>query len=95
MAKIKTCKQCGKQFRMIDMEINFYTKQGYPDPENCPPCRQKRRISLCNPEEFFKRNCDRCGKETITTHNPKKKLTVFCDDCFQDYYNHNELVTKG
>jgi CxxC-x17-CxxC domain-containing protein len=57
-------------------------------------CRQKRREALRNPREFFKRPCDNCGKDMITTHDPKKGLTVFCMDCFQDYYNRVDPLTE-
>ena len=87
MAKVKTCVKCQKQFRLIDMELAFYKKQGYPEPKNCPTCRQKRREALRNPREFFKRKCDSCKKDIITTHDPKKKIIVYCQVCFTDYYN--------
>jgi CxxC-x17-CxxC domain-containing protein len=87
MSKVKKCQQCNKQFRLIDMELEFYRKQGYPDPNNCPTCRQKRREALRNPRQFFKKDCDKCGQEMITTHDPKLKRIVYCMECFQDYFN--------
>lgn len=94
MSKIKTCVRCHKEFRMIDMELAFYKKQGYPEPDHCPVCRQKRRETLRNPHEFFRRPCDKCGKEMITTYNPNKNLIVYCVSCFQDYYNRVDPLTE-
>ena len=87
MSKIKNCKKCQKKFRMIDMELSFYQKQGYPEPKYCPMCRQKRREALRNPRQFFHRKCDKCGSDMITTHRPDNGLIVYCIPCFQDYYN--------
>lgn len=87
MSKIKVCKKCSKRFRLIDMELIFYQKQGYPEPEYCPICRQKRREALMNPRYFFKCQCSKCGKDIITTFDPKKKIIVYCLDCYREYYN--------
>ena len=94
MAKTKTCQQCNKEFRLIDMELEFYKKQGYPEPEKCPLCRQKRREALRNPRQFFKRKCDQCGKEIITTYDPKKGDIVYCEKCFSEYYNRVDPLLK-
>lgn len=93
MSQLKICAQCHKKFRLIDMELAIYQKQGYPEPTNCPICRQNRREALRNPREFFKRKCDRCSKEIITTHDPAKKLIVYCMECFSDYYNRIDPLT--
>lgn len=93
--KIKICSQCGKKFRLIEMELKFYQKQGYPIPDKCPTCRQKRREALRNPREFFKRPCDSCGKEIVTTHDPKLGRIVYCEKCFADYYNRTDPLLRG
>lgn len=87
MEKVKSCKKCGKKFRLIEMELKFYKRSGYPEPDNCPNCREKRRQALRNPHQFFKRPCDKCGKEIITTHDPKKSRIVYCEKCFAEYYD--------
>ncbi len=87
MGKVKTCTKCGKRFRLIELELKFYKKQGYPHPEKCPVCRQKRRKALRNPPQFFKRPCDKCGKQIVTTHDPKKGRIVYCERCFSEYYD--------
>lgn len=93
--KIKLCSQCGKKFRLIEMELKFYQKQGYPIPDKCPTCRQKRREDLRNPQQFFKRPCDSCSKEIVTTHDPKLGRTVYCEKCFADYYNRIDPLLRG
>lgn len=95
MAKTKTCKQCNKQFRLIEMELEFYKKHCYPEPEKCPPCRQKRRKALRNPRQFFKRKCDNCGKEIITTHNSHLGRIVYCEKCFAEYYNRVDPLMRS
>jgi len=94
MAKTKSCRQCGKKFRLIDMELAFYKKKGYPEPEKCPTCRQKRREALRNPKQFFKRKCDRCGKKIVTTYDPKKGDVVYCEKCFAEYYEREDPLFR-
>ena len=86
MAKTKTCSQCHKPFRLIKLELEFYKKQAYPEPDKCPACREKRRQALRNPHQFFKRSCDQCGQSIITTHDPKAGRIVYCETCFAQYY---------
>lgn len=95
MAKTKSCQKCSKEFRLVDMELEFYKKQGYPEPEKCPSCRQKRREALRNPRQFFKRKCDKCGKRIITTHDPSLGRIVFCEKCFADYYNRADPLMRS
>lgn len=84
-SKKATCKTCGKEFLMIVPELKFYEKKEMPEPENCPECRQKRRLSLRNERKFFKRNCDKCGKSMISTYRTDSEFIVYCQDCFWKY----------
>ena len=94
MSKQKKCRQCHKQFRLITLELEFYQKQGYPEPDKCPSCRENRRMTLRNPHQFFKRPCDRCKKTIITTHNPSKGRIVYCEVCYASYYDRVDPLEK-
>lgn len=78
----QTCKTCGKQFLIIDQEKEFYKKKNQKWPDYCPQCRQDRRIKLRNERKLYKRNCDKCGKQIITTYTPDSSYVVYCQDCF-------------
>ena len=87
MKNIRTCKKCGKTFKIIKMEKEFLDKHGYPYPENCPKCRHLERQKLRGWRDFYKRPCDHCGKEIITIYPPESGLIVYCESCFNDFYN--------
>lgn len=87
MSNVEICKKCGKKFRIIEMEKEFLDKFGYPYPENCPKCRHKERQKLRGWRDFYKRRCDRCGKEMVTIYPPESGLIVYCEQCFNDFYN--------
>ena len=84
---LKTCKKCGKNFKIIKMEKEFLDKYGYSYPKECPKCRHEERQKLRGWRDFFKRPCDHCGKEIVTVYSPKSGLIVYCESCFNDYYN--------
>jgi hypothetical protein len=79
------CKLCAKDFLIIDQEQAFYKKKDLPMPENCPECRQKERLLLRNERKLYKRTCDKCKKEIISTYAPAAKYVVYCQECFWQY----------
>lgn len=93
-SRIQNCNKCGKQFKVIKQEIEFLSSKQLPLPTECPTCRQQRRMSLRSPRELIKSNCDKCGKEIVTTPKPNPKRQVFCDSCFKDYLNNVDPMIK-
>jgi len=87
MERTKICKKCHKKFRMIKMELEFYDKYGYPLPGECPKCRHKKRQEMRGWRDFFKRPCDQCGKEIVTVYPKELGYIVYCESCFNDFYN--------
>lgn len=37
------CKECGKEFEIVEEEKNFYLSKGLELPKRCRECRIKRR----------------------------------------------------
>ncbi|MBU0619237.1 zinc-ribbon domain-containing protein [Patescibacteria group bacterium] len=88
MADIKKkCSQCNKDFLVVEPEQKFLKKKGLPLPENCPTCRQARRLALRSQRKLIRAQCDQCNKEFVTTLDPSSKQKVYCRECYQDYYN--------
>lgn len=80
--EVRICESCQKQFLVIPQEQEFYLKKDLPWPANCPECRQKRRLSLRNERKLYKRKCDKCQKDIISTYAPDSKYIVYCQECF-------------
>lgn len=78
----RTCETCQKSFLIIVQEQEFYKKKDLPWPTNCPECRQRRRLSLRNERKLYKRKCDKCQKDIISTYSPDSKYIVYCQECF-------------
>lgn len=82
MAQKQNCQNCKKEFTIDSEDFNFYEKIKVPPPSWCPECRMIRRISGVNTWSLFWRNCEKCGKRTMSMYSPESKLRVFCQPCW-------------
>ncbi len=78
----KHCQNCKKSFTIDADDTAFYERIKVPPPTRCPECRMIRRMSCSNAWSLFYRNCDKCGKRTLSAHPPESKLTVYCQPCW-------------
>ncbi|MFH0819277.1 MAG: hypothetical protein V1898_04745 [Patescibacteria group bacterium] len=87
------CEQCGKGYKLISQEINFYEKYNISKPKKCFDCRHQARFKLENPHYLWKRQCmctqinhnhhGRCSKEFETTYSSERKELIYCETCYQ------------
>lgn len=85
--EIFSCKDCEKNYRIIQQELAFYKQMKLPLPNKCPQCRHKRRLTRKNPHQLWERNCSKCGTEITTSYNPKRAEIVYCEKCYlQEIY---------
>ena len=80
--EIKICQNCKKDFTIESEDFNFYEKIKVPPPTWCPECRQLRRYAWRNERTLYRRNCDLCGKSTVTIYSPNKPNKVYCQPCW-------------
>ncbi len=78
----KSCQNCKKDFTIEEGDFNYYEKINVPAPTCCPECRMARRLSVTNAPYLFYRNCDKCGKRTLSSYPPSKEITVYCQPCW-------------
>jgi len=78
----KQCQNCKREFEITDEDLGFYTKIKVPPPTWCPKCRLVRRMSFQNTWNIFWRNCDKCGKRTLSMYKPEQEITVYCQSCW-------------
>lgn len=84
---ILKCDQCGKNYLIIRMELEFYRRMSIPIPRRCPLCRDRARIKLLNPIKIYHRQCAKCGNDIETSYAPERPEIVYCETCYQ-----NEVV---
>jgi hypothetical protein len=76
------CRNCKEKFAISQEDFNFYEKIKVPPPTWCPECRQQRRYAWRNERTLYRRDCDLCGKSTVTIYSPNKNLKVYCLKCW-------------
>ncbi|MBN2095991.1 hypothetical protein JW752_01170 [Candidatus Peregrinibacteria bacterium] len=77
-----TCEDCGKNYRVITQELNFYRRNSLPIPHLCPNCRYFRRINFRNPYRLYDRQCANCQAPIQTTYAPDRPEKVLCEKCY-------------
>jgi CxxC-x17-CxxC domain-containing protein len=78
----RNCQNCKNDFVIEPDDFSFYEKIKVPLPTWCPECRMTRRLAFGNAWGVHFRNCDKCGKKTLTMYRPDNKVKVFCDPCW-------------
>ncbi len=91
--EILRCASCGRNYKVIPQELEFYKKHDIPIPRRCFYCRYAARVSLLNVTEFYHRQCmcdkpnhehsGRCLVEFETTYAPERPEIIYCEACYQ------------
>ena len=79
---MKQCKQCQKQFEVMERDKAFYQKMEVPEPTRCPACREMRRLAFRNERSLYLDACSLCKKQMFSMHHPSKTYPVFCNSCW-------------
>ncbi|MCC6324019.1 hypothetical protein IT400_04495 [Candidatus Nomurabacteria bacterium] len=71
LSEILACNECGKNFRVIKAELDFYKRMGLPIPHKDFECRHQARMAKRNPRKLYPGKC-MCGStgspSTMTKH---------------------------
>lgn len=78
----KICVNCNKDFVIEPDDFSFYEKIGVPAPTFCYICRIQRRMFWRNERNFYKRPCDLCKQDFVSTYSLDTPYTVYCTKCF-------------
>ncbi len=82
--ELLACEDCGRNYKIVEQELNFYKAQGLTIPKKCFYCRHKRRFDLRNPRELYDRKCDKCGVDIKTTYSNERPEKIYCEPCYQE-----------
>jgi Zn ribbon nucleic-acid-binding protein len=80
--EILKCNICGRNYKIIAKELEFYKKQNIPVPHNCPECRHSSRMNTRSLNKIFVRTCAKCNTEIQTTYAPTRPEIVYCEKCY-------------
>ena len=93
LKEILVCETCGKNFRLIQAELDFYRRMHLPIPHQDFECRHQSRMTRRNPRKLWHRACmcskdthghrDKCSNEFETSYSPERTEVIYCEDCYQ------------
>ncbi|MFA6190000.1 MAG: hypothetical protein WC711_00580 [Candidatus Staskawiczbacteria bacterium] len=83
LKEIFACKDCERNYKIIQAEFQFYKKINLPLPRKCFFCRHNDRIKRRGPMEIYDRKCTKCGKDIKTNYAPDRPEIVYCERCYQ------------
>ena len=88
---ILACGNCGKNYKIMPQEFNFYKKRGIAIPRKCTDCRFMDRFNSRNPRKLFERKCDKCGKDVVSSFAADRPTAasgpekIYCEECYKGF----------
>ena len=86
------CVECGRNYRVIERELQMYRKFNFPLARTCPQCRleygRRERLPFllwnrqCMCEKSGHQHPDRCPNEFETSYAPDRPEIVYCEQCY-------------
>ncbi len=80
--KVILC-ECGKCYKIVEIEKMLLAKINAPIPRSCPECRRQYRHKITNSFKKNKSNCAKCNKEIEHHYNLEKENIIYCKKCYQ------------
>lgn len=80
--QILACRQCSRNYKIVQQELLLLQKLNMPPPELCFYCRHDRRRNQRNPRKLWQRSCQKCGGKIASTYAPDRPEIVYCERCF-------------
>ncbi|MDA2921923.1 hypothetical protein MYX07_01515 [Patescibacteria group bacterium AH-259-L07] len=78
------CDTCSRNYRLIQLEVNFYKNIGLSLPRECFNCRHQKRMNSRSARQLFRGTCAHCGVDFQTSYSlsQQKEYRIFCDNCY-------------
>ena len=86
LREIIGCVECGRGYKIGQLELALLQKMQLPLPHTCPSCRQNARFERLNPPELWDRSCAKCSGPIKTAFSPEGTETVYCVSCYQQEF---------
>lgn len=76
------CITCGRNYKIVPQELQFYKDKNFPIPRKCFFCRHKGRLDPRTPRKLWERECMRCGDSIMTAYSSTRPEIVYCEKCY-------------
>lgn len=83
LEEIVECRDCGKGFKIIPLELDFLRRQNLPLPRSCPFCRIQGKFKIWLERfKILERTCGRCGIKFKTSFTAQEAPDILCRECW-------------
>jgi hypothetical protein len=82
LEQVLGCENCGRDYKLIRQEFDFYKKHNVPVPRFCFECRHQQRLYYRNPRKLWDRVCAKCSAAIRTSYAPDRPEKVYCESCY-------------
>ncbi len=76
------CGACGKNYKVMPKELNYYKRLNIPVPRKCMDCRFLDRFKMRNPRHLWDHKCAKCDKIISTSYAPDRPEIIYCEECY-------------
>lgn len=83
--EVMACLICGKNYKVMPRELNYYKRMNIPIPRKCMDCRFFDRFALRNPRKLYDRKCDKCGKDIVSSFVIGRPEKIYCEECYKGF----------
>lgn len=83
LKEVLACLECGRNYRLIKEELEFYRKQNIPIPRECSECRYLKRMKMRNPRKVWPQKCQKCFADIKAPFPEGAKEKIYCQDCYK------------
>ncbi|PJC38589.1 hypothetical protein CO044_04135, partial [Candidatus Peregrinibacteria bacterium CG_4_9_14_0_2_um_filter_38_9] len=77
-----SCEECGKNYKIVSLELSLSRKMKIPLSKKCADCRQKDLSRFKNPKKLFDRNCSNCAEKIVSVYSSDRPEMVYCEKCY-------------
>lgn len=80
--EVLSCEISGKNYKIIQQELQFYKRMKLPLPRRCPDARNADRIAKRSGRIIHERKCNHCATDIYTTYGKERPETIYCEKCY-------------
>jgi len=80
--QVLACMDCGKNYKIVPLELKLYRQMNLAIPRRCPDCRHQLRFKPHSSLRLYERKCDNCKKAIASAYATERPETVYCEPCY-------------
>jgi len=82
LQKVLACNHCGKNYKIVKAELDFYKNYRLPVSCLCSDCRYGEHLKNVNRRRLRQDKCQRCDKDIFTAYNSNYSGKIYCEECY-------------